>query len=249
MAGIAPAPEQAPADDQTQQQGPDEIGDEEGMAPNVSPEEQQQYDDFVLSGLALIYDEPPKGEPQDGGQPQGKGQVRPGILKLLDNDPSDLKGILNAKELDQFSPLVAIAAATVVVTVEIQKLAKGEDISDDVVLHGGAAILAELAEIWMRRNKQQLGEDDVHKALAMAADIYREVAADAGLIDENALKDQFADLVKADKEGRLAEVSPDLAGINKAAEINMEQGDDPSSEEASPDEQAAPPAEEEEEQA
>jgi hypothetical protein len=190
------------------------------MAPNVSPEEQQQYEEFVLSGLALIYDEPPKGEPQDGGQPQGKGQVRPGILKLLDNDPSDLKGILNAKELEQFSPLVAIAAATVVVTVEIQKLAKGEDISDDVVLHGGAAILEELAKSGCAATSSSSARTTCTRRSSMAADIYREVAADAGLIDENALKDQFAMLVKADKEGRLADVSPDLAGINKAAEIN-----------------------------
>lgn len=218
MAGIAPAPDS---------QGPDEVGDEEGLQPNVSPDEQQEYEEFVLSGMALIYQ---KGESDDSAQ------VRPGILKLLDDDPSDLKGILKADELQQFSPLVAIAATTVIVVVEIQQLAKDEKPSDAVVMHGGAAILEELAEIWMRRNKQNLGEDDVHKALSMAADIYREVAADAGLIDLNALKDQFASLVKADKEGRLAEVSPDLAGINQAAQMNAEQPDD------EPDQQEQEPA-------
>jgi hypothetical protein len=34
-------------------------------------------------------------------------------------------------------------------------------------------------------------------------------------------------LVQADKEGKLADVSPDLAGINKAAEINMQPGQRP----------------------
>jgi hypothetical protein len=94
-------------------------------------------------------------------------------------------------------------------------------------MHGGVAILQELCEIWMRRNKQDLGEDDVHKALSMAADLYREVGADAGLVDLDKLKDEFSRIAQADKEGRLAEVSPELAGINRAAEINMEQGDEP----------------------
>jgi hypothetical protein len=239
MAGIGPQPDdqeaQAPAPDTSQpdtsgvapQQGGDEVGDEEGMSPNVSPDEQKQYEEFVTGGLALIYD--------------GEGKaahVRPGILKLLDNDPSDLRAILNAQELKEFSPLVAIAATTVVVVVELQKLGGDETPGDDIVMHGAVAILEELAEIWMRRNKQQLGEDDVHKALSMAADIYREVGADAGLVDENALKDQFSSLVKADKEGKLAEVSPELAGINKAAEINQTQGDDAQPADQSPDQQA-----------
>jgi hypothetical protein len=45
--------------------------------------------------------------------------------------------------------------------------------------------------------------------------------------------------VKADKEGRLAEISPDLAGINKAAEMNMQQGDEPAL--TIPDQQQEPP--------
>lgn len=224
MAGIAPQPQADPAQQPTeQQQGPAEVGDEEGLSPNASPEEQKQYEEFVLSGLAMIYD-------KQGDQPR----VRPAILKLLDDDPSDLKGILGAKELEQFSPLVAIAATAVLITVQIEKLAGDERPSDEVVMHGGVAILEELAEVWMRRTGKDLGEDDVHKALTMAMDIYREVAADAGLINEGALKDEFSRLVQADKEGRLAEISPDLAGINKAAEINMQQGDDPAEEQAEP---------------
>jgi hypothetical protein len=136
---------------------------------------------------------------------------------------------------------VAIAATTVVVTLEILKIAGPEDMPDDaIILHGGVAILQELSEIWMRRYKKELGEDDVHRALSMAADLYREVGADQGLVDENALKDQFAALVKADKEGRLADISPDLAGINKAAEMNMQQGDEPEPQDNPAEEQQEP---------
>lgn len=235
MAGIAPQPDdetQAPpaqgadsssdpnaqADPNAQggdssEGGPDELSDEEGRQPNVTPEEQAQYQDFVTAGLAIIYKDK---------------QVRPAILSLLDNDPSDLQKILNAQELQHFSPLVAIAATTVVVVLQIQRATKGtpDEPSDDVAIHGAAAILEELAEIWMRANKQQLGEDDVHKALSMAADIYREVAADEGLVDDNALKQEFMGLVRADRAGKLAQVSPELAGIDKAAQINADQPDD-----------------------
>jgi hypothetical protein len=227
MAGIAPqddeeevaAPEEpsaggvAPAPDSV---GPDDVSDEEGQAPNVSPEEQEQYDDFCHGALALIYE----GDKDNG-------QVKPGILKLLDDDPSDLKAILNAKELEQFSPLVAIAATAVVVVMEIKRLAKDAEISDAVLMHGGAFVVEELAQIWMGSNKHDLSEDDLHKTYQIAVDIYREVAADAGMLDENSLKEQFAELQKADKEGRLADVSPELAGINAAAEQNAQEGDEP----------------------
>jgi hypothetical protein len=226
MPGIAPDPQQPDqSQDQQPSQGPDEVGDEEGLAPNVSPEEQKQYEEFVLSGMAIIYT-----KASDGKTPM----VRPGILKLLDDDPTDLKGILNAQELDQFSPVVAIAATAVIIVIEIQKLATDEKIPDDILMHGGAAIIEELAEVWMRRNKSQLSEDDVHKALSVAMDIYREVGADQGLVNENALKDEFNKLVVADKSGKLAEVSPELAGINKAAQMNMDQPSDQQEEQSEP---------------
>jgi hypothetical protein len=226
MAGIAPQPQQDPP------QGPNEVGDEEGLQPNVSPDEQKAYEEFVLSGMMLIYSKD---------APDAQPQVRPQILKLLDNDPSDLRAILKADELQHFSPLVALAATTAIITLEIVNLAGPTDKpADDIIMHGGAAILTELSEVWMRRNKSQLGEDDVHRALSMAADIYREVGVDQGLVDENALKDQFAALVKADHEGKLAEISPDLAGINKAAEMNMSQGDEPEPQDNPQEEQQEP---------
>jgi hypothetical protein len=222
MAGIAPQPAE-PQDD--------ELGDEEGMTPNVSPQEQEEYDDFVLAGMALIFEGDSK-----------NAQVRPGIMKLLDDDPTDLKAILKSDALDQqFSPVVAIAATTVVIVLELMKTAGPEDRpSDDVAFHGAVAILEQLAEIWMRKNKQDLGEDDVHRALSMAADLYREVGADEGLVDENSLKEQFAQLVQADKEGRLGEISPELEGINKAAELNMQQGDEPEPQDNAAEEQQEP---------
>ena len=134
MAGIAPQPP-APQPDSQQppqpgSQGPDNLGDEEGMAPNVSPEEQDQYNQFVAASVALIYDQKPD-------DPQGQSaQVRPGILKLLDDDHSDLQGILKVdpaqlkQDAEQqgidpkmFEALVAIASTAVIVIVHIMELA------------------------------------------------------------------------------------------------------------------------------
>lgn len=221
MAGIAPQPQQQPQDDPDSQgqQGPDEVGDEEGLQPNVSPEEQQAYNKFVLGGMMYLY------QPKEGNQPP---QVRPAILKLLDNDHSDLKAILKLPMVMQGGPLVAIAATSVIVFMEVMKKVGPEDgVSDDVALHGAVAILEDVCEIWMRANPgQQLGEDEVHRALSIAAGIYEKVGTDAGLVDPNALKQQFAQLVQADRSGNLASVSPDLAGINAAAQYNAQHGVD-----------------------
>lgn len=187
----------------------EELDDEE---PNASPEEQAAYEDFVLAGLALIYEDK---------------QVRPGILKMLDEDPQDLMQILSsAEELQEFSPVVAVAATAVVIVLEIMRHAGDERPSDELVLHGGAAIVEELVEIQGRIGKE-LSQDDLHRAMSMAMDLYREAGTQAGFVDEGKLKAQFEELVAADKEGRLGEVSPELDQINKLAEKNMVEGEEP----------------------
>lgn len=222
MAGIAPQPAS---------QGPEELADEES---NVSPEEQEQYDDFVAASLALIYDQ------QEGDVEGASAQVRPGIMELLDDDLSDLNAILKIEPSElaaaaeqqgvdpaRFQALTAIGATAVVIILQLMELAGDERPADAVVVHGGAAVVEELAEIWIRKNQAELTEDEVHKAFTIAADLYREAALDAGLVDENALKAEFEMVATADREGRLGEISPELEGINRAAEMNMQEGEEP----------------------
>ena len=70
--------------------------------------------------------------------------------------------------------------------------------------------------------RAQIDEDGANKAMLMAADLYREAAASKGLVDEEALKAAFDEVVTADKEGRLGEVLPELDQVNKAAAMDAE---------------------------
>lgn len=191
MAGMSPQPvaEAAPDDES-----------------NVSPEEQQSYDDFVLSAMALIYEEK---------------AVRPSILKLLDEEPSDLMSVLGNVGEVKFTPTVAVAATTVVLVMQLIEIAGDEPISDDVLFNASAEVVEELAAISSGMGNS-FDEDTTNQAFLMAADLYREVAAEAGLVDKAELAGLFEDLKTADQEGRLGEVLPALDEVNRAAAMDAE---------------------------
>lgn len=198
MAGIAPQPREA-------------IEEEDGEA--ATPEEQELYEEFHLAGMAMMFDQ---------------GKVRPGILKLLDDDPSDLMAVLgNVEELKEFSPIVAVAATGAMLALQIVEMGGdalgGENVDRDaVIFHGGRAIIEDLLEIAIEQGAQ-IDEDGANKAMLMAADLYREAAASKGLVDEEALKAAFDEVVTADKEGRLGEVLPEIEKINQAAAMDGEE--------------------------
>lgn len=188
MAGMAPTPA-AEADDS-----------------NVSPEEQEAYDDFVLAAFALIYE---------------KEAVRPNILKLLDEEPSDLMAVLSGVGEVEFTPTVAVAATAVVIIMQLVEIAGDEPISDEVLFNGGAEIVEELVDISSRMGNE-FTEDETNKAFLQAADLYREVAASAGLVDKAELAGLFEEVAAADREGRLGEVLPELDKVNQAAALDAE---------------------------
>ncbi len=172
-----------------------DVGEE---APNVSPEEQAQYDKFVTDGLDLIY----KG-----------GQVRPGILKLLDEDPSDLiKALGDIEAFDNFSPVVALAATTVIIVLQLVRSAGDEKPSGEIIMHGGTELLEELADLSGNIGKK-FSDEDANKALMLAMDIYRLTAEQEGLLDTEGLKEDFAEIQAADREGRFFEKVPGMKGF------------------------------------
>ena len=198
MAGMAPKQADLLVDD----------GDEEA---NVTPEEQAAYEALIDSAMELIY---------------SGGEVNPGIVKMLDDDPSDLMAVLGDTEaMAQFSPLVAISATAVMVVLEVVR--RGGDVDDTVIFHAGRAIVEDLVEVAEKVQQADYTPDEVNKCFLMAADLYREVAAQQGLVDENELKAQFEEFVKADKEGRLGELSPELEEVNRRAQMNVEEGEEP----------------------
>lgn len=212
MAGMMP--EQGMADqampDQGQAEAPKaENGDlkslvsDDDQKPNVSEEEQAAYEDFVLAGFKLIYKQ---------------GRVRPEITQMLDKDPSDLRAVLDkAEELQKFTPMLAVAATAVIVVLQLMRVAGDEKPDDTIVFHGGRAIVEDLAGIQAKQQGKELAQGEVNQAFAHAMDLYREAATQAGYVNEDALKQTWNQVVAADKEGRLGEISPELAKINELA--------------------------------
>jgi hypothetical protein len=159
--------------------------DGEDPPPNVTPAEQQAYEDFVKHGLALIY---------------GGGKVRPAILELLDENPKDL---IDAPELKDFTPSVALAATATVVVLELVRRAGDRRPDDAIVLHGGKALLEDLAHLAGEAKIHDFTQEELNRSFYLACDLYRDAAAGSGLIDLSQLKAEFEEVKAADAEGRL----------------------------------------------
>lgn len=208
MPGMMPDEEEQTATPKVGVETPSDISDpdvEEGTVANVegeaaTPEEQAAYDEFVKEGLRLLYE---------------GGEVRPSVLKLLDDDPSDLMAVLeNAEELQQFSPVVALAAAAALITLQVAK--ETGQTEGVILLHGGQALLEELAELAQQAGIYDYSEDEMGMAMRMAADLFREAAADEGIINLDEAKEEWGEIVQADQEGRLGDVLPQLANAEVA---------------------------------
>lgn len=174
-------------------QEPDVVGDDEDME-QATPEEQEAFDAFVIDGVAMIY---------------GGGEVRPGILKLLDDDPRDLKKALGDQEVfKDFTPGVALAATAVVIVIELVRKAGQGAIPDAVILHGGKRILEELATVADEAEIHDFSEDELNRSFFIALDLYREAAVAEGLLDPTQLKEEFEQIKAVDAQGGFGQEVP-----------------------------------------
>lgn len=163
---------------------------------NVSPEEQAQYSEFEQNMLTLLYVE--------------GGEVQPGVLEALQT------GDAQAPEQEgQATPphILTLANAAVEITKRLDDTAReaGQPLSDDVLFHGGTAVIEELAEIAEAAGIHEYTEDDLQGALTVAMDMYREKAIADGRTDEETLKGQWNEVLEADQAGNLDSVVPGLS--------------------------------------
>jgi hypothetical protein len=191
-------------------EGPQEdvVGDDE-EGEQATPEEQAQYEAFVKDGFKLIYE---------------GGEARQSILDMLDEDPADLIDVLgDVKDLKDVTPSVTLAATAVIVVLELVRRAGPNKPADDIILHGGKAILEDLAHLATVSGVHDYSQDEIDQAWLMGQDLYRETATQEGLLDPAALKSQFDEIVTADKDGRLGDVLPALA----KAQVRAPEGEAP----------------------
>lgn len=155
--------------------GPDE-------EPNVSPEEQQQYDRFVENGMQLIYDE--------------NGKVSDEVVKRLStgNKPIDA---------------LAQTAVWLVMLLEQDAARNKATVEDDVLMHAGKELFEQLVEVAEALGIHTYKEAELQGAWYTALDMYREANSDeGGRFDPEIAAAEFTQLNEADKEGRADEVLP-----------------------------------------
>lgn len=194
LAGASP-----PVDDRRQHDNQEAEQTEGGNReePNVTPEEQAAFDEFVTTGLELIYE---------------GGQVKPGILKLLDDDPSDLIKILgrDVPELgERFSPVIALAATATIVVMEVVKRLK-EHPDGSIIMHAGKELLEELGDLADDVNGKDFTQDELNQAYLHAVDLYQAIGTADGTVDKELASQEFADILNAQEQGQLDKVLPGL---------------------------------------
>jgi hypothetical protein len=182
------------------QDGQPQGGDEEES--NVTPEEQAEYEKFVTNGLHVIY---------SGGE-EGKGAaVRPDILHQL-NQGDD--------------PIGNLANTTVRIVVMLQTSAQkaNDPVSDDVLMHGGKALLEELAEVSEAAGIHTYSEKEMEGAWYRGLDLWRDEETKAGNLNPDDLKEQFGQIQQADQEGKLNELLPGIDAVTKGAQPQQQGG-------------------------
>lgn len=186
------------------------------VKPNVSADEQAQYDGFVHDGYLILYTK--------------DGKVSPGILALLDNDPTDLinaLGDIGELASEKFNPRVALAAtaATVVLEIVRKRSAEGGEgkPEGDIIFHAGEAIFEDIAQIANKAGVNHYDQEDVNAAWLIAMDIYRAAATEQGLLDEGEASQDWADIVDADRQGPEA-LEAMLPGITSRAPADTRPG-------------------------
>lgn len=178
------APQKPDPAQQPQGAPPDDQGGDGGE--NVSPEEQKLYDTFVSNCLLLIF--------------RDKKQTA-AVVKSLAASPQD------------FVATLANVTAHIVVAAEMSAKKKGLDIPGDIVLAAGEDVLRELAQLASKAGIHTYDQREIEAAGLQAVDLYRQLGAQAGLVDENALKQQFGQMVQADKAGQLDQALPGITGL------------------------------------
>ncbi len=181
--GGAPAPAPGPA-----QGAPAPVGGAAapaqgggGEQPNVSPAEQQIYEQFVNNAFSAIYDE----------------KSLPSIIESLKGDGNPVEGLANT-------------AVGVVVRVQDSAEQSGQALGEEVVFSAGTEILEDLASLSEKAGIHEFTPEELEAAMFQAMDRYRELKGGSDGAAFQGAKEDFNKIVEIDKAGRLDEAVPGL---------------------------------------
>lgn len=155
---------------------------------NVSPEEQEAYNEFVSNGLQLIYSE----------------KAMPQILESIEAGGNPIQGLANSMVM-------------VVVRLEDSAQDQGREFSGDVKLHAATEIMEHMVELAEAAGVHEYSEEDMESALYLGMDIYRSIRQEEGSLPVEELSQDMQALMEADKQGRLDEIIPGIEEFAKNA--------------------------------
>lgn len=122
-------------------------------AKPITPEMQEEYNKFVAMGLLLLFDE----------------KTLKRTLDVMERSPNVVDS-------------VAKIAAGIVTRVYAAARKQGQDVTPEVVLHGGWEILTEVAGLADSAGLGPMTPDDIEDAFYVAADAVRQMMDKQGLI-------------------------------------------------------------------
>lgn len=159
--------------------------------PNVSAEEQAQYDQFINNALVLIYSD------------QTFPQIRQMLTEASKPDPDGVEG-------PKPGPTDVLADVTVLVVRRVEESGReaGQTLSQDVVFHGGSEILADLADLCEKAQIHTFSDEEIEAAWFKALDRYMAVASSAGELNPDAFQSDFQEILRADEAGQLGALVP-----------------------------------------
>lgn len=171
--------------------------DQDGNEP-ATPEEQAAYERFLNAAGDLMI-------------PQGDGAAfNPQIIKNLSGQFDQeilqmMQGVEPPVKTD--NPIEALAATSVVVVMLTESILaeQGDTIPQEIIYHASTEIVAELARTAEDAGVNEYSEEDINDAFLRGLDLYRQASPN---VDQQALSQQFDEIVAADRSGQLDKVLP-----------------------------------------
>lgn len=168
--------------------GPEQQQPQGQPAPQEAPPQQG-----MMGGQAPASE--PAAPPPEQGQPGG-------MMAAAQNEGGQSMGGMPPPQI------IALANATVTIVQQLDDSARAANkpVSNDVLVHGGVAILEELAELAETAGIHDYTEEEMGGATTLAMDMYKQKAMDDGRTDESTAKVEWDQVVQADQQGQLGSV-------------------------------------------
>lgn len=150
-------------------------------SPNVSPEEQAQYDEMVTNAMAILYDQ----------------NVANDIVQMVSQSNDPVSGL-------------ADATVMIVNKLQGSAEDNGVALNSDVLQHAALEIIEQLADTLEQLGVHSYSGEEIESATLRAFDQYRENAQAQGRLDPASMEEDLMALIDAENNGVLDQILPGI---------------------------------------